>query len=171
MTKEISQNKLSVFEQIKQIDENGNEYWMARQLSKVLNYNDFRNFSGVIAKAKDACKNSGYKISEHLVEANEVLMAGQGAKQTYSSYKLSRYACYLIVQNADPSKEIVALGQTYFAIQTRLQEIQQMDQYNNLSTEEEKRLFLRSEVSRHNIYLAAAAKKVQKKIDSKKKLI
>ena len=147
MAKEISKNSLSVFEQIKNTDENDNEFWLARKLAKVLNYNDFRNFIGVIEKAIEACKNSGYEVTEHIVEANEVLTAGQGAKHTYPSYKLSRYACYLIVQNADPSKEVVALGQTYFAVQTRIQEIQQMDAYNQLSTEEEKRIFLRTEMS------------------------
>jgi DNA-damage-inducible protein D len=158
MKKEIATNNLSVFEQIRQIDDNGNEYWMARQLAKALDYADFRNFIGVIEKAKQACKNSGYIVAEHIVETNEVLTAGQGAKQTYTSYKLSRYACYLIVQNADPAKEVIALGQTYFAVQTRIQEIQQMDAYNRLSTEDEKRLFLRNEMSKHNTYLAAAAK-------------
>ena len=158
MAKEISKNSLSVFEQIKNIDENGNEFWLARQLAKALDYTDFRNFTGVIEKAAEACKNSGYDIAEHIVEANEVLVVGQGAKHTYPSFKLSRYACYLIVQNADPSKEVVALGQTYFAVQTRIQEIQQMDAYNQLSTEEEKRIFLRTEMSKHNTYLAAAAK-------------
>jgi DNA-damage-inducible protein D len=158
MKKEISKNNLSVFEQIKQTDENGNEFWMARQLSKVLDYADFRNFTGVIAKAIEACKNSGHNPLEHLVETNEVINAGKGAVQTYPSYKLSRYACYLIVQNADPAKEVVALGQTYFAVQTRLQEIRQMDEYNRLNSEDEKRLFLRNEMSKHNTYLAAAAK-------------
>jgi DNA-damage-inducible protein D len=156
MTNEISTNKNSLFEQIKHIDENGNEYWLARQFAKVLGYTDFRNFTGVIEKAKEACKNSGNEPSEHLVEANEVLVAGQGAQHTYPSYKLSRYACYLIVQNADPSKEVVALGQTYFAVQTRIREIQQMDAYNLLTTEEERRIFLRNEMSKHNTYLAAA---------------
>ena len=158
MAKEISKNNLSVFEQIKHIDEDGNEFWMARQLSKILDYTDFRNFTGVIDKAIEACKKSGQNPEEHLVEANEVLLAGNAAKQTYSSYKLSRYACYLIVQNADPAKEVVALGQSYFAIQTRLQEIQQMDEYNRLNSEKERRLFLRNEMSKHNTYLAAAAK-------------
>lgn len=158
MTKDLSKNNLSVFEQIKHIDENGNEFWMARQLSKLLDYTDFRNFSSVIVKAIVACKNSGHHPNEHLVEANEVLVVGNNAKQTYSSYKLSRYACYLIVQNADPTKEKVALGQSYFAVQTRLQELQQMDEYNRLNSEEEKRLFLRNEMIKHNTYLAAAAK-------------
>jgi DNA-damage-inducible protein D len=131
---------------------------MARQLSKALDYTDFRNFTGVIEKAAEACKKSGQQVSDHLVEANEVVAVGSGATHTYPSFKLSRYMCYLIVQNADPSKEVVALGQTYFAVQTRIQEIQQMDAYNQLSTEEEKRIFLRNEMSKHNTYLAAAAK-------------
>lgn len=158
MAKEIIKKALSLFEQIKQTDENGNEFWMARQLSKALDYADFRNFTSVIEKAIEACKNSGYEVADHLVEANEVVAVGSGATHTYPSFKLSRYACYLIVQNADPSKEVVALGQTYFAVQTRIQEIQQMDAYNKLSNEEEKRIFLRTEMSKHNTYLAAAAK-------------
>lgn len=158
MAKEISKNSLSVFEQIKNTDENGYEFWMARQLSKVLDYTDFRNFTGVIEKAAEACKKSGQQIPDHIVEANEMVAIGSGAAREMPSYILSRYACYLIVQNADPSKEVVALGQTYFAVQTRIQEIQQMDAYNQLSTEEEKRIFLRNEMSKHNTYLAAAAK-------------
>ena len=158
MANKIIKKAQSLFEQIKQTDENGNEFWMARQLSKSLDYADFRNFTGVIEKAIEACKNSGYEVADHLVETNEVVAVGSGATHTYPSFKLSRYACYLIVQNADPSKEVVALGQTYFAVQTRIQEIQQMDAYNKLSTEEEKRIFLRTEMSKHNTYLAAAAK-------------
>ena len=158
MANEITKKALTLFEQIKQTDENGNEYWMARQLAKALEYADFRNFLSVIAKAIEACKNSGQPTENHLVELNEVVAVGSGATHTYSSYKLSRYACYLVVQNADPSKEVVALGQTYFAVQTRLQEIRQMDDYNRLSTEDEKRLFLRNEMVKHNTQLAAAAK-------------
>jgi DNA-damage-inducible protein D len=158
MAKQISNNNLSVFEQIKQIDENGNEFWMARQLAKTLDYTDFRNFLGVIEKAKEACQNSGQAVANHLVELNEVVAVGSGATHNYPSYKLSRYACYLIVQNADPSKEVVALGQTYFAVQTRIQEITQMEAYNRLSNEDERRLFLRNEMAKHNTHLAAAAK-------------
>ncbi len=158
MAKEITKKALTIFEQIKQTDENGNEYWMARQLAKALEYTDFRNFSAVIAKAIEACKNSGQPVENHIVEFNEMVAIGSGAEREMQSYKLSRYACYLIVQNADPSKEVVALGQTYFAIQTRLQEIRQMDEYNRLSTEDEKRLFLRNEMAKHNTQLAAAAK-------------
>lgn len=155
MEKEIIKQPKNLFEQIRQIDENGNEFWMARQLSKALEYTDFRNFSGVIEKAKEACTNSEQAIKDHIVEANEMVSIGSGAKRLMPSYKLSRYACYLIVQNADPSKEIVALGQTYFAVQTRLQEIQQMEEYNQLTTEDEKRLFLRNEMTKHNKQLAA----------------
>lgn len=158
MTAKLSQMDLSIFEQIKQTDEYGNEFWGARQLAKVLEYNDFRNFQSVINKAKEACLNSGQLVDDHIVEFNEEITHGKGAKQVYPSFKLSRYACYLIVQNADPSKEVVALGQTYFAVQTRLQEIRQMDEYNSLSSEDEKRLFLRDEMAKHNIQLASAAK-------------
>ncbi len=158
MAKQIIQQGDSLFEQIKQLDENGNEFWLARQLAKVLDYADFRNFIGVINKAKEACVNSGQEITDHSVEANEMVSIGSGAEREMPSYKMSRYFCYLIVQNADPSKEVVALGQTYFAIQTRLQEIQKLDAYQNLTTEEEKRLFLRNEMAKHNIQLAAAAK-------------
>lgn len=158
MQNEIAGNNLSVFEQIKQTDKNGNEFWMARQLAKTLDYTDFRNFLGVIEKAKEACENSGQTVANHLVELNEVVAVGSGATHTYPSYKLSRYACYLIVQNADPSKDVVALGQTYFAVQTRIQEITQMEAYNRLSSEDEKRLFLRNEMAKHNTHLAAAAK-------------
>ena len=158
MTKQLSNQKLNLFEQIRQTDENGNEYWLARQLAKALEYNDFRNFIKVITKAKEACENSGQIIENHIVEANEMVAIGSGATRNMPSYKLSRYACYLIVQNANPSKEVVALGQTYFAVQTRLQEIRQMDDYNRLTTENEKRLFLRNELAKHNLQLAAAAK-------------
>jgi DNA-damage-inducible protein D len=158
MAKELSKKGLPIFEQIKHTDENGNEYWMARQLAKVLEYTDFRNFTSVIEKAKEACRNSNLQVEDHLVELNEVVAVGSGATHTYPSFKLSRYACYLVVQNADPSKDVVALGQTYFAVQTRLQEIRQMDEYNRLSTDDEKRLFLRNEMAKHNTQLAAAAK-------------
>lgn len=158
MAKEISKQVLNVFEQIKQTDENNNMYWGARQLAKALEYTDFRNFLSVITKAKEACINSGQLVKNHLVEFNEMVSIGSGAFREMESVKLSRYACYLIVQNADPGKEVVALGQTYFAVQTRLQEIQQMDKYNELSSEDEKRIFLRSEMAKHNTHLAAAAK-------------
>ena len=108
MKKSIANIKLSIFEKIRQTDKNGNGYWMERQLAKVLDYTDFRNLSGVTEKAIEVCKNSGNIVDEHIIEVNEVLVTGQGAKQTYLSFKLSRYACCLIVQNADPTKEVIA---------------------------------------------------------------
>jgi DNA-damage-inducible protein D len=148
----------SVFEQIKHTDENGNEFWSTRELSKVLEYSEYRHFLPVLARAKEACFKSKQSIIDHFEDILEMITTGKTAKREVESVKLSRYACYLIVQNADPNKEIVALGQTYFAVQTRLQEIRQMEEYNQLSTEDEKRLFLRNEMAKHNIQLAAAAK-------------
>jgi DNA-damage-inducible protein D len=151
-------NQIVVFEQIKIIDEKNNEFWEARKLAKILEYSEFRHFLPVIEKAKKACENSEQKVEDHFEEILEEIDHGKGARQKYESFKLSRYACYLIVQNADPSKEVIALGQTYFAIQTRLQEITQMQKYQRLTSEEEKRLFLRNELKTHNIQLASAAK-------------
>jgi DNA-damage-inducible protein D len=160
-TEKIQNSKLnenqSIFEQIKEIDENGNEFWSARTLSKALYYSEYRHFSPVVEKAKEACLNSGINASDHFEDILEMVSIGSNAKRQTKSVKLSRYACYLIVQNADPSKEVVALGQTYFAVQTRLQEIQQTERYNNLSSEEEKRLFLRNELRSHNSKLAETA--------------
>ena len=158
MKNELSKKHLTLFESIKEIDKDGNEFWGARKLSKVLEYSEFRHFTPVIDKAKEACKNSGHDVSDHFEDYLEEIQHGKGAKQLYESVKLSRYACYLIVQNADPSKEVVAQGQTYFAVQTRLQEIRQMEEYNRLSSEDEKRLFLREEMKKHNVQLADAAK-------------
>lgn len=156
MSKELIHQ--SVFEKLKHIDENGNEYWTARDLSKILDYTDYRNFKGVIEKAREACRNSGFKIPDHIVEINDMIEVGKGAKRQADNIKLSRYACYLIVQNADPTKEVVAIGQTYFAVQTRLQEISKMEEFTSLSTEKEKRLFLRNELKKHNLQLAEAAR-------------
>lgn len=149
---------MTIFEKIKEIDGSGNEYWSARKLSKVLDYVEFRNFQPVIERAKEACQNSGQSVENHFVDFHEMVQIGSGAERNILSVKLSRYACYLIVQNADPSKEIVAQGQTYFAIQTRIQEITEMQEYSRLSTEEERRLFLRNELKKHNTQLVAAAK-------------
>ena len=158
MEKELASSNQTVFERIKRLDENQNEYWTARDLSKVLEYSEYRHFKAVVDRAKDACKNSGYTVSDHFEDILEMIELGKGAKREVEDVKLSRYACYLIVQNADPSKEIVALGQTYFAVQTRLHEIQQMQAYQQLTTEDEKRIFLRREMAEHNKHLAEAAK-------------
>lgn len=158
MSNELSHKHNNLFEEIKHTDENGNEYWSARDLSKVLEYSEYRHFLPVIERAKEACANSGQEVANHFEDILEMINLGKTAQREVESVKLSRYACYLIVQNADPGKEVVALGQTYFAVQTRLQEIRQMDEYNRLSTEDEKRLFLRNEMAKHNTQLAAAAK-------------
>ncbi len=147
----------NIFEQLKQTDEQGYEYWNSRDFARAIEYTDYRNFLKVVEKAIEACANSGYTPDHHIVEFNDMIEVGKGAKRPAKSLKLSRYACYLIVQNADPSKEVVAQGQTYFAVQTRIQEIRQMDEYNTLDTEDEKRLFLRNELKRHNTQLAEAA--------------
>lgn len=156
MNSNIEQTHHQSFEDIKQVDKDGNEFWYARALGKLLGYSDFRNFTKVIDKAKEACENSGQDISEHIVEVNEQLKFGQGAEQSFNSFELSRYACYLVVQNADPSKPIVANGQTYFAIQTRRQELQNDEAFTQLK-EDEKRLFLRNELKEHNKQLVDTA--------------
>ena len=147
----------NIFENIKHIDEYGNEYWYARELSKILEYKDWRNFLKVLNKAKDACKNSGFNIDEQLVEVNRLSKRNNNATANIQDYKLSRYICYLIVQNADPSKEVVALGQTYFAIQTRKQELLE-EEYNSL-TEDEKRFYQRDLTKKGNYSLNQTAKK------------
>ncbi len=143
---------LKVFEQVKKINEHHQDYRKARELAKILEYKDFGNFENVIAKAKIACINSWYEVSDHFGDITEMVELGLWTKKSFPSYTLSRYACYLIVQNADPSKEIVALGQTYFALQTRRQEVQ--DQ----CIEDSKRLYLRQEMKTHNKKLMSTAK-------------
>lgn len=145
----------SIFESIKRTNEYGFEFWSARELSKVLEYKEYRNFTLIIYKVMEACKNSGLDIIEHIGEATHMIHIGNGGKRQVDDYHLSRYACYLVVQNADPSKEVVALGQSYFAIQTRRQELNdELEQIND----NELRLRLRAEMKQHNIKLADAAK-------------
>ena len=148
----------SVFEKLKHVDENGNEYWSARDMARILEYSEYRHFLGVIEKAKEACGNSGFRIEDHFEDMLGMIIIGKGGQRQVEDVKLSRYACYLIVQNADPTKEIVATGQTYFAVQTRLQEISKMQEFTSLTSENEKRLFLRNEMKKHNLQLAEAAK-------------
>lgn len=140
------------FEDIKKIDENGVEYWEARELMLLLDYDKWSNFdSVVIAKAKVACINSGQNVTNHFADVGKMVKIGSGSEREVKDYKLSRYACYLIAQNGDPSKDAIARAQTYFAIQTRRQEIfQQLDGG-------EQRLFLRGEVKTHNKELNATA--------------
>lgn len=145
-----------IFEDIKHIDEYGNEYWEARELMTILEYRKWQKFINVINASKIACKKSENSINDHFTQVGKMVEIGSGTKRKVLDYKLSRYACYLIVQNSDPRKEVVALGQTYFAIQTRRQEISQKD-YNML-TEDEKRLYQRSLTKKGNYSLNKAAK-------------
>jgi DNA-damage-inducible protein D len=143
---------MSPFERIKQANEAGNEYWESRDLATVLEYSQYRNFEAVIEKAKLACFNSGHRIEDHFADVSKMVGIGSGAEREIGITLLSRYACYLIIQNADPAKEIVAQGQTYFAIQTRRQELA------DEGTEDSRRLLLREEIRKHNAQLADAAK-------------
>ena len=145
----------ATFDNIKHIDEYGNEFWFARELQKVLEYKDWRNFLKVLNKAKKACSNSGFNIDEQLVEVNKLSKRNNNAIANIQDYKLSRYMCYLIVQNADPNKEVVALGQTYFAIQTRKQEITEQE-YDSLS-DDEKRFYQRKLTKQGNYTLQKVA--------------
>ena len=141
------------FEDIKHINENGQEFWYARELQKVLEYTEWRNFCNIIDKAKIACETSGNDIADHFVDINKMVMAGVAPKPI-DDITLSRYACYLIVQNGDPRKEVIAVGQTYFAVKTRQQEL--IENYDELS-ESQKRLAIRNELATHNKSLAEAA--------------
>ncbi len=143
---------ISPFERIKRTNQAGSEFWSSREFAEILRYGDYRNFESVIEKAKLACFNSGHKIEDHFVDVTEMIEIGKGGKRSVSTVLMSRYACYLTIQNADPKKEIVAHGQTYFAIQTRRQEL------NDERIEEERRLLLRDEIRRHNAQLADVAK-------------
>ena len=145
------------FEIIRQFDEEGHELWLARQLAKVLEYSEYRHFQPVIERAKDACRNSGHPVDDHFEDILDMVEIGSGAKRQIADVRLSRYACYLIVQNGDPSKPVIANGQTYFAMQTRRQELRDNEAFARLS-EDEKRVAIRNELSEHNKHLAAAAK-------------
>ena len=144
------------FEQLKQMDENGFEHWSARALSKLLGYSEYRHFQPVLVKAKDACDNSGLVSLDHFEDILEMVTIGSGAHRELQNVKLSRYACYLVVQNGDPSKPVIAAGQTYFAVQTRRQELADDQAFQQLK-EDQKRLFLRNELKEHNKQLVEAA--------------
>lgn len=151
---ETSDYNENTFEGIKHINKYGQEFWYARELQKALEYTDYRNFELTIFKAMDACKNSNIEVSDHFGETTEMVEIGSGAHRKLRSYKLSRYACYLIAMNGDPSKEVIALAQTYFAVKTRQQEL--IEDYEQL-TEDQKRLSIRREMIEHNKSLAEAA--------------
>lgn len=149
------QDHVSAFERIRFVNEAGNEYWSSRDLASALGYGQYRNFEPVIEKAKIACFNSGQRVEDHFAEMRKMVPIGSNAERAISDIYLSRYACYLIVQNADPSKPVVAVGQTYFAVQTRRREL--ADQ--GTTREDDMRLQLRAEIKEHNKKLAATAKK------------
>lgn len=145
----------NIFENIKHIDYLGNEYWEARELQSVLKYKEWRKFKGVLEKAIISCKISNYSVSDHFVHVDKMIIIGKGGKRKQEDYKLSRYACYLIVQNGDSRKSVIALGQTYFAVQTRKMELTEQ-QYKDL-TEEEKRLYRRKQMKEGNLSLNKTA--------------
>lgn len=144
----------NTFERIKRLNAEGHEFWSARELARVLEYTDFRNFTAVITKARQACGNSGHVAPDHFVDINEMVSIGSGAQRTVEDWALSRYACYLVIQNADPGKPLVALGQSYFAVQTRRQEMAD----DEALKEDKTRLLLRAEMKKHNKNLAGVAK-------------
>lgn len=152
----VSQAHHQSFEGIRQQDEEGHEFWSARDLAPLLEYQDWRNFLQVVDKARLACEQSGQSVADHFGDTNKMVTIGSNAQRRVPDVHLSRYACYLIVQNGDPSKPVIANGQTYFAIQTRRQELANDAAFGQLS-EDEKRLAIRNELAQHNKYLAAAA--------------
>ncbi|MEK7504574.1 MAG: DNA damage-inducible protein D [Patescibacteria group bacterium] len=145
------EDTVMVFEKLKKINEYGGEYWSARELADILGYSEYRHFLPVLNRAKEACQKSKQPKNNHFEDVLDMVEIGSNASRKIENTHLSRYACYLIMQNADPSKEIVALGQTYFAIQTRRQEVQ--DQL----MEDQKRIYLRGEVTAHNKHLSETA--------------
>lgn len=151
MTDKPINEHVSPFEEARRENEQGEEYWSARDIAKILDYVEYRNFVPVIERAKQACENSGQNVTDHFVDIHDMISTGKGARRKLPSVALTRYACYLIIQNADPAKEIVALGQTYFAVQTRKQEVFEQ------ATEDERRIMLRDELRKHNSQLADAA--------------
>ena len=145
----------SLFESIRHVNEYGEEFWLARELQAALEYKRWDKFSNVIEKAKNACKNSENIVSDHFSQVGKMVNIGSGVEREIDDYELSRYACYLIVQNGDSRKKVIALGQTYFAVKTRQQEL--IENYDDL-TEDKKRLAIRTEMIIHNKSLADAAK-------------
>ena len=144
-----------IFEKIRHINEYRQEFWYARELQEVLNYTQWRRFKETIDRAKEACKTSGNEVEDHFADAGKMINLAKGAVREVEDYMLTRYACYLIVMNGDSRKKVIALGQTYFAVKTRQQEL--IDDYDQLS-ENQKRLAIRNEMKEHNKLLAEAAK-------------
>jgi DNA-damage-inducible protein D len=159
---EIKEYTANLFEDIKHLDDRGNEYWFARELQNILGYHQWRSINDLIERAKVACQESKYNIDDHFAVQRKMIKLAKGAKRNVIDYKLSRYACYLIVMNGNPKKEIIALAQTYFAIQTRKQELSDKG-YSEL-TEDEKRFYQRDLTRKGNYSLNIAAKNAVLKI-------
>jgi DNA-damage-inducible protein D len=172
MTKELQIANNKTFESLKHVDENGNEFWLAREMQTTLQYKEWRNFEKVINTAMIACKISRHEIAEHFVETSKIVAmpikprknadtkigfveVNKTKNKKVKDFQLSRYACYLIVMNGDPRKKVIADGQTYFAVKTRQQEFQEL--FERL-TEDDKRLFIRGDIRQKNMLLAEAAK-------------
>jgi len=155
--KNIARQHHTTFESIRQKDESGNEFWSACELAPLLEYQDWRNFLQVVDKARQACEQSGHRVDDHFGDVTKMVEIDSGVRRPVTDVRLSRYACYLIVQNGDPAKPVIANGQTYFAIQTRRQELADSSRFAQLS-EDDKRLAIRNELTVHNRQLAAAAK-------------
>jgi len=156
MSRKITRHH-QTFESLKQTQDDDVEFWFARELQAVLDYSRWEKFEQVIKKAMTACKRSGQPVDDHFPQVVKMAQIGSGAIRKTRDYKLSRYACYLIVQNGDPTKPVIANGQTYFAIQTRRKELEDDTDFQQLS-EDQQRLMLRNELATHNKQLAAVAK-------------
>ena len=154
MSQDLMRYSDQTFEDIKHIDEDGQEFWYARELQRVLEYAQWRYMKEAVERARVACENSGWNPDNHFAEVRKMVPIGSGAERAVEDYMLSRFACYLVVMNGDPRKEVIALGQAYFAVKTRQQEL--IENYEELS-EDQKRLAIRNEMKRHNIALADAA--------------
>lgn len=154
MTDEIKTYNTKTFEDLKHINEYGQEYWLARELQEVLEYRQWRRFEDAIERAKEACQNSGFAVANHFADVGKMVQLGSGSQRNVHDYQLSRYACYLTVMNGDPRKQVIAVAQTYFAVKTRQQEL--IENYEEL-TENQKRLAIREEIKHHNSSLADAA--------------
>lgn len=153
----VPEKQSKTFESLRRVDEDGAEYWSARELFPVLEYSRWEKFKQLIEKAKTACETAGATVSDHFHLEGKMIGLAKGAKREVEDFHLSRYACYLIVQNGDPSKPVIALGQAYFAIQTRRQELADDEKFKALG-EEDRRLFLRNELREHNKALVETAK-------------
>lgn len=151
---DINKYSSQTFDQIKHLTYEGNEFWYARELVSVLDYKSWDKFKNVIEKAKESCKNSGLKVEDHFPHVGNMVDLGSSAQREIENIMLTRYACYLIVQNGDPRKEVIALGQTYFAVKTRERELE--ENFEQL-TDDQKRLAIRNEMINHNKSLAEAA--------------